>query len=273
MAIPIKSPAEVQRLDAAASSLWSILADLRRIVKPGMTTRDIDTEARRRIAGAGAEPLFDEMRNVPEGTPGSQRFGGVCCVSVEDEALHGKPGGRILREGDLLTVDLGLRLEGWCADGALCWRIGNPAAAPSVDRLRTATRAILESARDKLRPGVRWKALAEELLGIASRAGLSMVPGFSGHGIGRELHELPVVRFPTGVEDRIGPAEDFICRPGMVFTIEPTVVHAGTHVRVLADGWTVATADGSPSCHEEWTFAITRAGVKVLGGAPGPPGP
>ncbi len=262
MAIPIRSPREVDAISAAAHALGEILAEVRAACVPGATGLQLDALAARLIADAGAQPLFSKVTR--EGAP---PYPGVSCVCVNEQVVHGVPSTRPIREGDLVTIDIGLAINGWCADMAASVMVG--VCAVETARLAHSVSRAAELASEFVRPGVRWSAVARAMREVASRAGLSVVPGYIGHGIGRSLHEpprLPLMSLTGG--DLMGTEEDLALWPGMVISVEPTFALGDPRVRTLDDGWTVVTADGAPACHEERMLAVTSEGCRVLG----PPG-
>lgn len=265
MAIPIKSPDEIDAMRAAGRVLWRILGEVLNLCRLGTSSRDLNAAAHNAIRAAGAEPIL--LGYTQHGLP---PFPGASCICINEEALHAPPSPRILRAGDIVTVDIALRIGGWCADAARSSIVpGDPGAAPpgatpeSIGRLLGATRRAIDAAIAAMAPGARWSAVAQAVGAIASSDGFSLIPAYSGHGIGRVLHEPPrawSARHPD--PDR--PERDFILRPGMVVTVEPILTSGRPETIVLDDGWTVLTADRAPVCHEERTIAITRGGPVVL---------
>lgn len=250
MPIPIRSPAEIDQMRRAGVVLRKILELAREACVPGVTTRSIDAMVRRWIAEAGAEPAAEAVG--ARGEP----FPGVCSISVNEEAVHGVPGPRIIRAGDVVTVDAAVRFAGWCADAAVA--IAMPAADPDSVRLVGAARTAAAAVARAMLPGRRWSELAPIAADTAARHGCSVVEGWSGHGIGRDPHERPALP-PVPAA-----AEDFTLRPGMVLAVEPILCLGNPATVELDDGFTVCTADRSWACHEEHTVAISRAGPVVL---------
>lgn len=264
MPIPIRSPREVEAIRNAADLLAPIIAAVRAACVPGVTGFELDAMASDLIERAGARPLFSGVRR-----PGVGPFPGVSCISISEEVVHGVPSGRVVREGDLVTIDIGLSRNGWCADMAVGVCVGE--CSVEVSRLANAAARAADLASELIAPGVRWSSAARAMRGVAERAGLSIVPGYIGHGIGREMHEPPRLPLLTARGDDLeGSDEDFCFWPGMVVTVEPTFALGGPQVRTLDNGWTVVTADGSPACHEERMLAVTSDGCRVLGPVPGP---
>jgi methionyl aminopeptidase len=202
-------------------------------------------------------------------------FPAVACVSVDDEVIHGIPGDRRLEGGEIVSIDCGARLDGWCADAA----ISVPVGAVAADRLELleATRTVLDTAVDLIRPGRRWSEIARILQELALDAGYGVLDDFTGHGIGRDLHEFPAV--PSHLTRGLAGRGDFTLRRGMVLAIEPILVLVGSvsgaavrgdgtacgvPVETAADGWTVRTVDAAVAAHFEHTVAVGRSGATIL---------
>ena len=221
-----------------------------------MTTAQLDRMALQMAADAGAEPLFKGVRNPRARIP----FPGAICSSINEQVVHGIPSEDTkLREGDILSIDFGVRLQGYCGDAAVTIPIGN--ISEDNRRLMDATKRVLEIAIEKAAPAVRWSQVASQMQRYAESAGFSVVRDFVGHGIGRKMHEEPKV--PNFVSDEL-LANDIILTEGMVLAVEP-MINAGTSaVRALKNGWTVVTKDGKCSAHFEHTLAIVKGGCEVL---------
>jgi len=244
--IEIKSPAEVAKMKAAGQLLRAVFVELEKNVVPGITTGELDRLARKLIEDAGAVPAF----------LGYQGFPATLCTSVNEEIVHGIPGRRVLKEGDIISVDCGLVLGGFYADSAYTFPVGT--VSETATRLIETTRRALEAGIKEMTPDNRLGTLSSAIQKVIEDAGFSVVREYTGHGIGRALHEPPqVLNFGT-------PGTGLRLRPGMVFAIEP-MVNVGTwKTRVLDDDWTVVTADGSLSAHFEHTVAVTDNGPLVL---------
>lgn len=255
--IPIRSAAQVDKLRLAGRLLASIMTKCRGACIIGATTADVDAVAAREIRRAGAESLFQWY---PEYQPGTG-FPACTCISVNDEVVHGIPGDRIIRDGDLLSIDCGLRLGGWCADCAVSIPIGT--VAPEVSRLQATTKGILLEAIRLIRPGRRWSDIAHRMQQMAENESIryGIVREYVGHGIGRKLHEAPKV---PGFVSNDYLHEDFRLKAGMVLAIEPMLSLGTGATRVLRDGWTVVTADRSVAAHEEHTVVVTPNGAEIL---------
>jgi len=240
----------------AGAVVAKVLSKLKLLARPGVTTAELDRVAMELTAEACAEPLFKGVRNPQASRP----FPAAICASVNEQVVHGIPSSRtVLKEGDILSIDFGIRLKGYCADAAVTVPIGQ--VAEDRRRLIEVTEAVLALAIAQARPGIRWSHVAGQMQRYAEAEGFSVVKDFVGHGIGRQMHEEPRVPNFVGVD---GPADDFTLAEGMTLAVEP-MINAGTDaVRILANGWTVVTKDGKCSAHFEHTIAITKTGCEVL---------
>jgi len=240
----------------AGAVVAQVLSQLKEMAEPGVSTGELDRVATRMTAEAGAQPLFKGVRSPH--TP--RAFPGVICASVNHEVVHGIPSDRtILREGDILSLDFGVRLKGYCGDAAITVGIGRTSA--DRQRLMQVTRDVLEIAVAEARPRVRWSQIAGKMQRYAEESGFGVVRDFVGHGIGTQMHEDPKV------QNFVSPellAEDIVLAEGMVLAIEPMINAGGVAVRTAGNGWTVVTVDGCCSAHFEHTVAITPAGCDVL---------
>jgi len=262
VAIPVYAPHEIDGIARAAEVVSRAIDAAFERCAPNTPTREISDAAERVLAGAGAEPLFPEQREDGE------RFGTVACVCINDQVVHARPGERRITPGELVTIDVGARLGRWCADLARSMVVPVDDDAPESEGARSvsdgsllgAARTVLDAALGAMVPGGKWSDVAATVRARADSAGVYLIDGFCGHGIGRELHEPPAAKF---VE--VGPDDDFVLRPGMVFTLEPIVCTRPVGTVLDADGWTVRTRDGSPACYEERMVAITRSGPRILG--------
>jgi methionyl aminopeptidase len=229
------------------------------MVRPGVTTLEIDRAVDAFFTAQNATPLF-------KGVPGDKGpFPGVCCMSINEEVVHGIPSRRVLKEGDIISVDTGCRLDGWCGDAASTYAVG--AVTPEVQRLLDVTLGVLELAIDLIGKKSRWSQVAEQMGAYVRDMGFSSVESFVGHGIGRDMHEEPQV--PNFVSPSLLRNGDFSLEPGLVIAIEPMVNMGTKKVKQHNDSWTQSTLDGLPSAHFEHTVAITDAGVWVLTDPPG----
>jgi methionyl aminopeptidase len=256
MAITLRSPREIELMRRAGGVVADVLSKLQEIAVPGVTTADLDAVALKMTVEAGAEALFKGVRSAQARRP----FPGAICASVNEEVVHGIPSQQVvLREGDILSIDFGVRLDGYCGDAAVTMPIGEVSA--DKQRLITTTEEVLSMATAATKPGVRWSEVAGQMQRHAEAAGYSVVRDFVGHGIGTKMHEEPKV--PNFVSDEL-LAEDIVLAAGMVLAVEPMINAGGSSVRTLGNGWTVVTRDGKCSAHFEHTLAIVAGGCEVL---------
>jgi methionyl aminopeptidase len=227
----------------------------REICKPGITTREIDEEALRVITAAGAKGLFKNYPTYREG----EGFPSNLCISVNEVVVHGIADDRVIRDADVVGIDCGVEVGGWCGDAATTLMIGD--VPPQVRRLCETTQRVLELAIENIRPGRRWSQVARLMQNYAESEGFSVVRDFVGHGIGQKMHEDPKV--PNFVSREL-LREDIELREGMVLAVEPMCNLGTKDVKVLNDGWTVVTVDRKPSAHYEHTVAVTRDGCEIL---------
>ena len=247
-----KTPAQIGKMLAAGQALAEVIAQLAGAVAPGVTLLDLDAMAERLIRERGAVPSFLGYRGFP----------GSICASPNKVIVHGIPDATVLREGDILSTDVGLILDGWHADSAHTYPVGEISA--KAHRLLDVTQASLEAGIQQCRPGNHLSDISHAVQRVVEKAGFSVVREFVGHGIGRDLHEDPQI--PNFGQPGRGP----VIEAGMVFAIEPMVNAGGWRTRTLDDGWTVVTADGSLSAHFEHTVAVTPEGPLVLTRLPAP---
>ncbi|MGB6198283.1 MAG: type I methionyl aminopeptidase [Candidatus Acidiferrales bacterium] len=244
--IVCKSPSELETMHRAGLVVWDVLNSLRQMVKPGMTTMELDQFAERRAIEQEARPAFKNYRGYPASL----------CTSVNEQVVHGIPSDRRLRDGDILSIDFGVELGGYYADAALTVPVG--AIRPELEKLLDVTRASLDQAIDKVRPGNRLGEVSSSVQEWVERNGFSIVREFVGHGIGTRMHEEP------NVPNYGDPGKGVKLQEGMVFAIEPMVNAGKPDVRVLDDRWTAVTSDGSYSAHFEHTVAVTASGPWIL---------
>lgn len=236
---------------------WTAHELVRKIVRAGMTTRELDAEV---------EKLFDRNSAVGmfKGVKGRVPFPAVTCISINEQVVHGIPGDRVIQDGDVVSVDLGCKIDGWCGDAAYSSLVGN--VSDEARRLVETTRGTLWLAIEKLKTARYWSDVAREMEKFVREKGYSVVESFVGHGIGRTMHEEPQV--PNFVYPEFLRREDFQIKPGLVIAIEPMVNVGTKRVKQLRDYWTIVTADGSLSAHEEHTVGILKSGPMVLTGPP-----
>lgn len=254
----LRSAREIGLMRRAGLVVWEAHQLAGSMVRPGVTTGEIDRAIERFFAERNAVPLF-------KGVPGKIPFPAVTCMSINEEVVHGIPGPRRLAEGDILSLDTGCKLDGWCGDAAATYAAGR--VKPEVQRLLDVTRGVLDLAIDLMARKSFWSEVAAEMAQYVRGHGFSVVENFVGHGIGREMHEEPQV--PNFVSGQLRRSADFRIRPGLVIAIEPMVNMGTKRVRPKRDHWTQVTADGKPSAHFEHTVAMTESGPYVLTAPPG----
>ena len=248
----LKSARELGLMREAGRVVVGALDICRRMAVPGTRTLDIDQAVERFYAGHNATPLF-------KGYPGKVPFPAVTCLSINQEVVHGIPGPRVLKDGDLLKVDTACRLNGWCADRAVTFTVGT--VRPEVLRMVKVARETLQIAVDELPRRRWWSEVASRMQKHVEQSGFSVVTAYVGHGIGRAMHENPQVPNFVSRETR---KHDFRLEPGLVLAVEPMVNMRSPDVNTLRDHWTVVTKDGLPSVHVEHTLAVTPNGVMVI---------
>lgn len=249
----LKSPREIGLMRETGKVVAKALRLCRDMAKPGARTADINKAVEDLYASHGATPLF-------KGYPGPKvPFPAVTCISVNEQVVHGIPGPREIREGDLVKFDTACKLAGWCADAAITVMIGE--VRPERRRLVEVAEQVLQTAIEEMGRRRWWSEVAALMQRQAESAGFSVVQNYVGHGIGRTMHESPQV--PNFVS-RDMKKQDFRLEEGLVLAVEPMVNMGRSDVRVLGDHWTVVTKDAMPSVHVEHTLAITRNGVEIL---------
>lgn len=256
MAITLRSAREIELIRSAGAVVADVLSKLQEIAEPGVTTAQLDGVALQMTVDAGAKALFKGVRGPQTRTP----FPGAICASINEQVVHGIPSpDAVLKEGDILSIDFGVRLNGYCGDAAVTVPIGQVSLARR--RLMDATKHVLDIAIESCAPAVKWSQVAAKMQRYAEAAGFAVVRDFVGHGIGREMHEEP--RVPNFVSDEL-LANDFILAPGMVLAVEPMINAGAADVRTLKNGWTVVTKDGNCSAHFEHTIVIVNDGCDIL---------
>ncbi len=243
-----KSPEEIDRMRKAgrivAETIERTVAD----VRPGIQTAELDAVSEKTILEAGATPSFKGYRGFPASL----------CVSVNEQIVHGIPGKRVLKAGDLLSLDFGAIWDGYHADAAVSLFVGGEAPSSEAEKLVRVTEEALEAGIAQIRIGGRLTDISHAVQQVVEGAGFNLVREYTGHGVGRALHEDPQV-FNFGAPGR-GPE----LRPGLVIAVEPMAMLGDGPTRVLADGWTVVTDDGSLAAQFEHTIALTEEGSEVL---------
>lgn len=251
--ITIKNEQEIESLRKAGKIVADVLHLVRDIIRPGLDTLTLDAEAEKLIIASGAHPAFKGY-TVP-GTP--VPFPGTLCISINDEVVHGKPDrDRILEEGDVVSIDVGARFEGFYGDAACTFPVG--AISSEREALLRVTRECLERALSVARDGATLGDIGHAVESWAVPRGYGVVREYAGHGIGRKLHEAPQIpNYGT-------PGKGITLKKGMSLAIEPMIMTGKEAVRTLKDGWTVVTADGSDAAHFEKTIVITGDGPEVI---------
>lgn len=253
MFIPLKRPKAIDRMRDAGRIVAECFDILGEHIKPGVKLCNLDRMIEEHLDKRGALPLYKGYRGNP---PTHPPFPGVICASINNEICHGLPDGRVLQEGDIIGIDIGLRYRGWCGDACVTYGVG---------KISEQARRLLEIAQHCLQVGIAAAKYGNHLHDIgmdihnyADSQHVSVVREWGGHGLGKTLHEAPSVSH-VRVPGR-GPK----LKPGMVFTIEPMINLGGYEWILLDDGWTVVTADGSLSAQFEHTVAITHNGPEIL---------
>jgi len=242
-----KSTTELEKMHRAGLLVWEVLERMRTMVRPGISTKELDEFAEEYVTEHNAKPAFKGYRGYP----------GSVCTSINDEVVHGIPSAsRKVHEGDILSMDFGVVMDGYYGDAALTVPVGK--IAPEREKLLRVTRESLERAIDKVRAGNRLGDVSSAVQQWVEKNGFSVVREFVGHGIGTKMHEDP--QLPNYGAPGQGPR----LQEGMVLAIEPMVNSGSPAVKVLDDDWTAVTADGSDSAHFEHTVAVTANGPWIL---------
>jgi methionyl aminopeptidase len=241
-----KKPEEIEKMAASGAILARCLQMLRAKARPGVTTSDLDVAAERFIRSQGAEPAFKGYRGFP----------GSICSSPNSMIVHGIPGSYKLQRGDILSIDVGVVLDGWVSDAAVTIPIGS--VTPIATRLMQTTRESLFEAIEQVRVGNHLGDISAAVQRNVEADGFAVVRSLVGHGVGREMHEDPQI--PNHGEPGTGPELE----EGMVLAIEPMTTAGDDGIRVGSDNWSVYSADGSLACHFEHTVAVTADGPRIL---------
>ena len=238
--------------------VWEAHQAAARILKPGVTTDELNLEFRKTFQRYGATPLF--LNYGPEEHP----YPAETCISINEEIVHGIPSERRIQDGDIVSLDTGCKIDNWCGDAAITHAVGD---------INAQTKKLLQVTHDTLNLAIRlmeskkmWSEIAIEMAEFVEGHGFSVVKELTGHGIGQELHEPPQV--PNYWSDEFGPNDDFEIRPGCVIACEPMVNTGLEDIECLDDQWTTVTIDGKRSAHFEHTIAITKEGPVRLTQAP-----
>jgi len=253
MGIPLKNQKALKRMREAGRLVAETFALISEHIKPGVTLRELDEIAEKHLKSRQAAPLYKGYRGSP---PEHPPFPGVICASVNHEICHGLPDDRVLQNGDIVGIDIGLRRKGYCGDACVTFGVGEISA--EAQRLMDITQKCLQIGIEAAQPGNHLNDIGRAIEKYATTQGVSVVREWGGHGVGKSLHE------PPSVSHVAEPERGLKLRPGMVFTIEP-MINSGSHEWViLEDGWTVVTRDGALSAQFEHTIAITKNGTEIL---------
>lgn len=244
--IPLKTQDEIETMRRAGKVVAGALDMAAKEIEPGVSTGLLDALIEDYIRSHGGTPAFK----------GYQGFPASACISIDDEVVHGIPGKRVIREGEIVSIDVGCFVDGFCGDSARTYAVGE--VRTEKRRLMEYTCKALQAGIDNARKGNRLGAISAAVQRVAEEQGYGVVRQLVGHGVGRQMHEEPQVpNFGS-------PTEGPVLQSGMVLAIEP-MINMGTYeVRTMPDGWTVVTADGLPSAHFEHTVAITDGGPDIL---------
>jgi methionyl aminopeptidase len=253
LSLPTRTRTELDSMRDAGRVVAETLAAVRTAAVPGARLRDLDDLARTCIDDAGAQPSF--LGYAPSWAP--RPYDGVLCLSPNETVVHGRPSGRRLKDGDLLSIDCGAIADGWHGDGAVTVHVGDP--RPGDEALRQATEEALAAGIAAAVPGATLRDIAVAIDRVAGQHGYQHVADHGGHGIGRRMHEGPFIpNEPTAEAGR------YRLRAGNTIAIEPMLVTGAGRYRHKRDGWAVVTADGSRAAHAEHTIAVADAGGEIL---------
>jgi methionyl aminopeptidase len=247
-----KSRSEIERMRQAGRIVGEVLDKIEAALAPGVSTADLDAMAEAHIRAAGATPSFKGYPGINPRRP----FPASVCISIDDEIVHGIPGHRTIRDGQIVSVDAGAIVDGWHGDGARTFYVGEPPA--EVRQLIDLTRSAMLAGIAAAVPGNHVEDISLAVESVAREAGFGIIRQFVGHGIGTAMHEEPQVpNYRTGRPGRK-------LEPGICLAIEPMFTLGGHDTRILPDDWTVVTADGSLAAHFEHSIAITADGPQIL---------
>ena len=245
-----KSKREIEKMRTAGRIVAEVLALVESELKPGVSTAHLDRLAERHIRSSGAVPSFKGYGHRSNPFPAS------LCISIDDEVVHGIPGERRIRDGQIVSIDAGAIYDGWHGDGARTFIVGTP--TPEVEALVESTRLAMMAGIAVAVPGARIGDISAAIEDVAAPHGYGIVRQFVGHGIGTEMHQEPQVpNYRTG-------ARGMKLAPGICLAIEPMLTLGSHEVEVRPDGWTVVTSDGSLAAHFEHTIAVTENGPEIL---------
>jgi methionyl aminopeptidase len=248
--LTIKTDKEILEMREAGLVLWDAHQKAKELLQEGITTNEIDNAVEKYILSQGAVPLFN-------GVPGRVPYPSATCISINEEVVHGIPSGRKLVTGDIVSIDIGVRLDGWCSDAATTWPVGKISDAKK--RLLSETEDALRFAIKQLGSKSHWSLIVKKMQKRIESNGFSIIEELVSHGIGRDMWEHPQI--PNYFNKR---NEDFRIRQGATLAIEPMLNMGDRGVKLKNDHWTIVTRDGKPSAHFEHTVAITSRGPVVL---------
>ncbi len=260
--IIIKTPDQIAKMREAGRIVAQALDLVGKLVKPGVTTKELDAAVKDLIIKAGGIPTFI---GYPSPTRGVSAFPAAICASVNEQVVHGIPGERVLTNGDIISVDVAVHLDNWCGDAARTYPVGE--IGRKAKKLLEVTENSLKKAIANCRPGKKLRDVSAAVQKEAESKGFSVVKQFVGHGIGRAMHEPPQIpNFVCSANEHMeGTFPDLLLEPGMVLAVEPMVNIGSSDVLVdRSDGWVVFTKDHSLSAHFEHTIAVTEKGPQIL---------
>ncbi|OPX18373.1 type I methionyl aminopeptidase [candidate division WOR-3 bacterium 4484_100] len=243
MAIPIKNDEAIRKITVAGNIIYEIFKMISEMNLEGKCTIDLNNQIDTWIRERGGYPAFLNYRGFPRS----------CCISINDEVVHGIPSDRVIRNGDLVKIDLGVKYQGYIADAARTYPVGEISA--EARNLMVITKQALKAGIAQARAGNHISDISRAIQETAESAGYSVVRELTGHGVGENLHEEPII------PNYLGPGSDPLIKPGMVLAIEPMVNMGGYEVCTAENGWTITTMDNSLSCHFEDTIAILKNGI------------
>jgi methionyl aminopeptidase len=250
----LKNSEQIKRMREAGLLLWETHQVAKSLVGEGVTTKEIDAAVDAFIQGKNAIPLF---KGVPAFTAGASPFPAATCISINEQVVHGIPSGRKLIHGDIVSIDIGVKYNGWSADAAVTYPVG--AVSEGVKNLLRVTEHCLKMDIELLKTKSKWSKVVKQSSSFVRQEGFSVIEELVGHAIGKEMHESPPV--PNHIPD---PRDDFKIRTGLVLAIEPMINMGKKGIVLQSDGWTYVSEDNLPSAHFEHTVAITETGPMVL---------
>ncbi|MFA5839093.1 MAG: type I methionyl aminopeptidase [Candidatus Margulisiibacteriota bacterium] len=246
MAIKLRTAEEIENIKKACQIVAEVLEEIKTEVKAGVLTENLDKLAEEKIRARGAYPVF----------LGYHGYKNATCISINNEIVHGIPGKRVIKDGDIVSLDIGAKIEGYCGDAAITILVGEVCKAAA--KLVKTCRQSLEKGIRQVRAGNHLGDISSAIQKHAEKEGYSVVRELYGHGVGEDLHEDPLI------PNFGNPGEGPILKPGMVLAIEPMLNIGSWKIRTLDDGWTIVTADGSLSSHFEHTVLVTEKGSEIL---------